>query len=111
MLLEHTLMKIKFVLGPYGYEVVLGNITEQIYNKYAEDNQALVDDVSGFNEDSELKEWSDNDDINYVYGAVVEEEGTEQYLKILDDKETELLNIPLTKELIKKKWYKFKRRH
>tara|TARA_B110000305_G_scaffold214217_1_gene250789 strand:- start:737 stop:1312 length:576 start_codon:yes stop_codon:yes gene_type:complete len=95
-------MKIKFVLGPYGYEVVLGNITEQIYNKYAEDNQALVDDVSGFNEDSELKEWSDNDDINHVYGAVVEEEGTEQYLKILDDKETELLNIPLTKELIKK---------
>ena len=95
-------MKIKFVLGPYGYEVVLENITEQIYNKYAEDNQALVDDVSGFNEDSELKEWSDNDDINHVYGAVVEEEGTEQYLKILDDKETELLNIPLTKELIKK---------
>ena len=95
-------MKIKFVLGPYGYEVVLGNITEQIYNKYAEDNQALVDDVSGFNEDSELKEWSDNDDINHVYGAVVEEEGTEQYLKVLDDKETELLYIPLTKELIKK---------
>lgn len=95
-------MKIKFVLGPYGYEVVLGNITEQIYNKYAEDNQALVDDVLWFNEDSELKEWSDNDDINHVYGAVVEEEGTEQYLKILDDKETELLNIPLTKELIKK---------
>lgn len=95
-------MKIKFALGPYGYEVVLGNITEQIYNKYAEDNQALVDDVSGFNEDSELKEWSENDDINHVYGAVVEEEGTEQYLKILDDKETELLNIPLTKELIKK---------
>jgi hypothetical protein len=95
-------MKIKFALGPYGYEVVLGNITEQIYNKYAEDNQALVDDVSGFNEDSELKEWSDNDDINHVYGAVFEEEGTEQYLKILDDKETELLNIPLTKELIKK---------
>ena len=95
-------MKIKFALGPYGYEVVLGNITEQIYNKYAEDNQALVDDVSGFNEDSELKEWSDNDDINHVYGAVVEEEGTEQYLKVLDDKETELLNIPLTEELIKK---------
>ena len=95
-------MKIKFALGPYGYEVVLGNITEQIYNKYAEDNQALVDDVLWFNEDSELKEWSDNDDINHVYGAVVEEEGTEQYLKILDDKETELLNIPLTKELIKK---------
>jgi len=39
-------MKIKFALGPYGYEVVLGNITEQIYNKYAEDNQALVEDVS-----------------------------------------------------------------
>jgi hypothetical protein len=95
-------MKIKFVLGPYGYEVVLGNISEQIYNKYAEDNQLLVDDVSGFNEGSDLKEWSDNDDINHVYGAVVEEEGTEQYLKVLDDKETELLYIPLTKELIKK---------
>ena len=26
---------------------------------------------------SELKEWSDNDDINHVYGAVVEEEGTQ----------------------------------
>ena len=95
-------MRIKFVLGPYGYEVVLGNISEQIYNKYAEDNQLLVDDVSGFNEGSDLKEWSDNDDINHVYGAVVEEEGTEQYLKVLDDKETELLYIPLTKELIKK---------
>ena len=95
-------MKIKFVLGPYGYEVVLGNITEQIYNKYAEDNERLADDVSGFNEQSELKEWSDNDDINHVYGAVIEQEGTEQYLKILDDKETELLNIPLTEELIKK---------
>ena len=95
-------MKIKFVLGPYGYEVVLGNISEQIYNKYAEDNQALVEDVSGFKEESELKEWSDNDDINHVYGAVVEEEGTEQYLKILDEKENELLNIPLTKEEIKK---------
>ena len=95
-------MKIKFVLGPYGYEVVLGNISEQIYNKYAEDNQLLVDDVSGFNEGSELKEWSDNDDINHVYGAVVEEEGTEQYLKILDEKENELLNIPLTEEEIKK---------
>ena len=95
-------MKIKFILGPYGYEVVLGNISEQIYNKYAEDNERLADDVSGFNEQSELKEWSDNDDINHVYGAVIEQEGTEQYLKILDDKETELLNIPLTEELIKK---------
>ena len=95
-------MKIKFILGPYGYEVVLGNISEQIYNKYAEDNERLADDVSGFNEQSELKEWSDNDDINHVYGAVIEEEGTEQYLKILDDKETMLLNIPLTEELIKK---------
>ena len=95
-------MKIKFILGPYGYEVVLGNISEQIYNKYAEDNERLADDVSGFNEQSELKEWSDNDDINHVYGAVIEQEGTEQYLKILDDKETMLLNIPLTEELIKK---------
>ena len=95
-------MKIKFTFGPYGYEVVLGNISEQIYNKYAEDNERLADDVSGFNEQSELKEWSDNDDINHVYGAVIEQEGTEQYLKILDDKETELLNIPLTEELIKK---------
>ena len=31
-------MKIKFVLGPYGYEVVLGNISEEIYNKYSQDN-------------------------------------------------------------------------
>ena len=30
-------MKIKFVLGPYGYEVVLGNISEQVYNKYSQD--------------------------------------------------------------------------
>ena len=31
-------MKIKFTFGPYGYEVVLGNITEKIYNKYSQDN-------------------------------------------------------------------------
>jgi hypothetical protein len=49
-----------------------------------------------------LKEWSDNDDINHVYGAVVEGEDTDQYLKILDDKETELLKIPLTEQEIKK---------
>ena len=41
-------MKIKFVLGPYGYEVVLGNISEEIYNKYSQDNLALDEAVSGF---------------------------------------------------------------
>ena len=30
-------MKIKFVLGPYGYEVVIGNLSEEIYNKYSQD--------------------------------------------------------------------------
>ena len=40
-------MKIKFTLGPYGYEVVLGNISEKIYNKYIQDNDALRDAVTG----------------------------------------------------------------
>ena len=40
-------MKIKFVLGPYGYEVVLGNISEQVYNKYSQNNDTLKDAVSG----------------------------------------------------------------
>ena len=56
-------MRIKFILGPYGYEVVLGNISEQIYNKYSQDNDALRDAVTGFEEDTEIKEWSDMDDI------------------------------------------------
>ena len=89
-------MKIKFVLGPYGYEVVLGNISEQVYNKYSQDNDALRDAVTGFEEDPEIKEWSDMDDIAHNYGAVLEEEGTDQYLKIVNEKNEELLNIPLT---------------
>ena len=36
-------MKIKFTFGPYGYEVVLGNITEKIYNKHSQDNNLLND--------------------------------------------------------------------
>jgi hypothetical protein len=46
--IKETPMKIKFVLGPYGYEVVLGNISEEIYNKYSQDNLALDEAVSGF---------------------------------------------------------------
>ena len=61
-------MKIKFVLGPYGYEVVLGNISEQVYNKYSQNNDALRDAVTGFEEDPEIKEWSDMDDIAHNYG-------------------------------------------
>jgi len=94
-------MKIKFTLGPYGYEVVLGSITEKIYNQYCEDNDALRDAVSGFEENSGMKEWSENDDINHIYGAVLEEEGTDQYLNILDDQGNEILNIPLTQDSIK----------
>ena len=94
-------MKIKFTLGPYGYEVVLGSITEKTYNQYCEDNDALRDAVSGFEENSGMKEWSENDDINHIYGAVLEEEGTDQYLNILDDQGNEILNIPLTQDSIK----------
>jgi len=94
-------VKIKFTLGPYGYEVVLGSITEKIYNQYCEDNDALRDAVSGFEENSGMKEWSENDDINHIYGAVLEEEGTDQYLTILDDQGNEILNIPLTQDSIK----------
>ena len=79
-------MKIKFVLGPYGYEVVLGNISEQVYNKYSQDNDALRDAVTGFEEDPEIKEWSDMDDIAHNYGPVLEEEGTDQYLKIVNER-------------------------
>ena len=86
-------MKIKFVLGPYGYEVVLGNISEKIYNKYIQDNDALRDAVTGFEENSDIKEWSDMDDIAHNYGAVLEGEGTDQYLKILGENNKELLNI------------------
>ena len=101
-------MKIKFMLGPYGYEVVLGNISEQIYNKYSQDNDALRDAVTGFEEDPSIKEWSDMDDIAHNYGAVLEEEGTNQYLKILDEKNNELLNIPLTLDEIQNKGFKIK---
>jgi hypothetical protein len=101
-------MKIKFVLGSYGYEVVLGNISEQVYNKYSQDNDALRDAVTGFEEDPEIKEWSDMDDIAHNYGAVLEEEGTDQYLKILDEKNNELLNIPLTLDEIQNKGFKIK---
>jgi len=94
-------VKIKFTLGPYGYEVVLGSITEKTYNQYCEDNDALRDAVSGFEENSGMKEWSENDDINHIYGAVLEEEETDQYLNILDDQGNEILNIPLTQDSIK----------
>ena len=101
-------MKIRFLLGPYGYEVVLGNISEQIYNKYSQDNDALRDAVTGFEEDSEIKEWSDMDDIAHNYGPVLEEEGTDQYLKIINENNEELLNIPLTLNEIQKKGFNIK---
>lgn len=74
-------MKIKFTFGPYGYEVVLGNITKKIYNKHSQDNNLLNDAVSGFEENSDLKEWSDIDDISHVYGPSIENETIDQYLK------------------------------
>ena len=101
-------MKIKFVLGPYGYEVVIGNISEEIYNKYSQDNDFLRDAVSGFSDDSDLKEWSDMDDIAHSYGAVLEEEGTDQYLKIFNENNDELLNIPLTIDEIQNKGFNIK---
>jgi len=101
-------MRIKFVIGPYGYEVVLANISEEIYNKYSQDNDALRDAVTGFEENSDLKEWSDMDDIAHNYGAVLEEEGTDQYLKILNENNDELLNIPLTLDKIQNKGFNIK---
>ena len=101
-------MKIKFALGPYGYEVVLGNITEEIYNKFSQDNDALRDAVRGFEENSDIKEWSDMDDIAHNYGAVLEEEGTDQYLKIFNENNDELLNIPLTLDEIQNKGFNIK---
>ncbi len=101
-------MKIKFVRGPYGYEVVLGNISEKIYNKYIQDNDALRDAVTGFEENSDIKEWSDMDDIAHNYGAVLEGEGTDQYLKILGENNKELLNIPLTLNEIQTKGFNIK---
>ena len=101
-------MKIKFALGSYGYEVVLGNITEEIYNKYSQDNEALNDAVSGFGDNSDIKEWSEMDDIAHNYGAVLEEEGTDQYLKIFNENNEELLNIPLTSDEIKAKGFNIK---
>ena len=101
-------MKIKFALGSYGYEVVLGNITEEIYNKYSQDNEALNDAVSGFGDNSDIKEWSEMDDVAHNYGAVLEEEGTDQYLKIFNENNEELLNIPLTSDEIKAKGFNIK---
>ena len=101
-------MKIKFLLGPYGYEVVLGNISEQVYNNYCQANDALRDAVTGFEEDPEIKEWSEMDDIAHNYGPVLEEEGTDQYLKILDEKNEELLNMPLTLDEIQNKGFNIK---
>ena len=101
-------MKIKFALGPYGYEIVLGNITEEIYNKFSQDNDALRDAVTGFEENSDIKEWSDMDDIAHNYGAVLEEEGTDQYLKIFNENNDELLNIPLTLDEIQNKGFNIK---
>ena len=101
-------MKIKFTLGPYGYEVVIGNISEEIYNKYSQNNDSLRDAVTGFEENSDLKEWSDMDDIAHNYGAVLEEEGTDQYLKILNENNDELLNIPLTLDKIQNKGFNIK---
>ena len=101
-------MKIKFALGPYGYEVVIGNISEQVYNKYSQDNDALRDAVTGFEENSDIKEWSDMDDIAHNYGAVIEEDGTDQYLKIFNENNDELLNIPLTLDEIQNKGFKIK---
>ena len=94
-------MKIKFTFGPYGYEVVLGNITKKIYNKHSQDNNLLNDAVSGFEENSDLKEWSDIDDISHVYGPSIENETIDQYLKISNDDGEIILNIPLTIEEMK----------
>jgi len=94
-------MKLRFVFGPYGYEVVVGTITEEIYNKYSQDNNLLSDAVTGFEENSDLKEWSDIDDISHVYGPVIEDETTEQYLKISNNTGDIMLNMPLTLENIK----------
>ena len=101
-------MKIKFVLGPYGYEVVLGNISEEIYNKYSQDYDSLRDAVTGFSDDSDLKEWSDMDDIAHNYGAVLEEDATDQYLKVFNENNDELLNIPLTLDKIKSEGFNIK---
>ena len=101
-------MKIKFAIGPYGYEVVLANISEEIYNKYSQDNDALREAVPVFEENSDLKEWSDMDDIAHNYGAVLEEEGTDQYLKILNENNDELLNIPLTLDKIQNRGFNIK---
>ena len=101
-------MKIKFVLGPYGYEVVIGNLSEEIYNKYSQDYDLLRDAVTGFSDDSDLKEWSEMDDIAHNYGAVLEEEATDQYLKVFNENNDELLNIPLTLDKIKSEGFNIK---
>ena len=101
-------MKIKFALGPYGYEVVIGNISEEIYNKYSQNNDSLRDVVTGFGEDPDMREWSDIDDIAHNYGAVLEGDETDQYLKILNENNDELLNIPLTLDKIQNKGFNIK---
>ena len=101
-------MKIKFVLGSYGYEVVIGNLSEEIYNKYSQDYDSLRDAVTGFSDDSDLKEWSEMDDIAHNYGAVLEEEATDQYLKVFNENNDELLNIPLTLDKIKSEGFNIK---
>ena len=74
-------------------------------NKYSQDNLALDEAVSGFGENSDIKEWSEMDDIAHTYGAVLEEEGTDQYLKISDENNEELLSIPLTLSEIQNKGF------
>ena len=66
-------MKIKFVLGPYGYEVVLGNISEEIYNKYSQDNLAL-DEALQYDDD-EIVYFIENDYIHKPDSQKIIEEG------------------------------------
>ena len=89
-------------------KLYIGNISEEVYNKYSQDNDALINAVTGFEENSDLKEWSDMDDIAHNYGAVLEEEGTDQYLKIFNESNDELLNIPLTLDEIQNKGFNIK---
>ena len=48
------------------------------------------------------------DDIAHNYGPVLEEEGTDQYLKIINENNEELLNIPLTLDEIQKNGFNIK---
>ena len=47
-------------------------------------------------------------DIAHNYGAVLEEEATDQYLKIFNENNDELLNIPLTLDEIQNKGFNIK---